>query len=355
LVPEARVPDSFTVIEGRYLRDILDQPKALEDTLAGLQSAKPLVALARSLSRNKFQRIILTGMGSSFHALHPLNLELIAHGFTPVMVETGELVHHQKNFFDRKTLIVAVSQSGLSAETIRLMQANRKRSPLIAITNTPDSPLARNAAATVVTKAGDEFSVSCKTYVSTLLALEWLGAILCQRNLRGTLRELSAAALGVAAYLADWKDHVESLAAALDRVRHLFLVGRGASLAAVGAGALIVKESSHFHAEGMTSAAFRHGPIEMLSAETLVLVFSGQGESQALNRRLVADLQQLDGRAELVGKDATRKCFQLPRAGAGVHSIIEILPVQMITLALAARNGREAGQFDRATKVTITE
>ena len=57
--------------------------------------------------------------------------------------------------------------------------------------------------------------------------------------------------------------------------RHLFLVGQGASLAAVGTGAGIVKEADHFHGEGMSSAAFRHGPFEMLSDETFVLVFGG--------------------------------------------------------------------------------
>lgn len=349
------MPDLFHVIEGQYLRDILDQPEALANTLSGLHPSKRLLELSRSLNRSKFKRIVLTGMGSSFHALHPLNLGLISHGLTPVMVETGELVHQQKKFLEPKTIIIAVSQSGQSAETVRLIEANRKRSPVIAVTNTPDSPLVRSATATVVTSAGSEFSVSCKTYVSTLMALGWLGTILCQRDLRRTRRQLSLAAPAVAAYLADWKSHVQTLVQRLDGVRDLFIVGRGISLAAVGAGALIVKESDHFHAEGMTSAAFRHGPIEMLSAETLVLVFSGQAKAQALNQRLFADLHRLGGRAELVGKNAVDKCFRLPDLGPLVHSILEILPMQMITLALAARAGREAGKFERATKITSNE
>jgi glutamine---fructose-6-phosphate transaminase (isomerizing) len=66
----------------------------------------------------------------------------------------------------------------------------------------------------------------------------------------------------------------------LGGIRHLFLVGRGSSLAAVGTGALMVKESDHFHAEGMSSAAFRHGPFEMLSPETFVFVFSANKDSR---------------------------------------------------------------------------
>ena len=92
-------PD-LKVIEGAYLGDILNQPQALENTLATLGSSKELQSLAVRLGKGNFQRVVLTGMGSSFHALHPLNLQLIRHGHTAVMVETSELVHYKNRFFD---------------------------------------------------------------------------------------------------------------------------------------------------------------------------------------------------------------------------------------------------------------
>ncbi len=343
------------VIEGAYLRDILDQPHALEDTLANLGHSKELESLAGRLRKGKFQRIVLTGMGSSFHALHPLNLQLISHGYTAIMVETSELVHYKNRFFDPKTLIVAVSQSGQSAEMVRLATVNRKRSAVIAVTNTPDSVLAKHASAALMTRAGSEFSVSCKTYVTALMALKWLGDVLCERDAKLTRRELKEASPAMAAYLADWKAYVEGLAAKLKNIRHLFFVGRGGSLAAVGTGALIVKEADLFHAEGMSSAAFRHGPFEMLSEETFVAVFSGDAKTRELNRRLFADVKGQGGRAELVGEHGTIECFRLPEHGETVRTILEILPVQMITLALAMLAGREPGKFERATKVTTTE
>lgn len=345
----------FKVIEGAYLRDILDQPQALEDTLANLGRSKELESLAGRLGKGKFQRIVLTGMGSSFHALHPLNLQLISHGYTAIMVETSELVHYKKRFFDPETLIVAVSQSGQSAEMVRLTTVNRKRSAVIAVTNTPDSVLAKHASAALLTRAGNEFSVSCKTYVTALMALKWLGDVLCEREAKLTRRELKDASPAAASYLADWKAYVESLAAKLNNIRHLFFVGRGASLAAVGTGALIVKEADLFHAEGMSSAAFRHGPFEMLSEETFVAVFSGDAKTRDLNRRLFADMKAQGGKAELVGVDGTMECFRLPDYGESVRNILEILPVQMITLALAVLAGREPGKFELATKVTTTE
>jgi glutamine---fructose-6-phosphate transaminase (isomerizing) len=351
---ERNVPTNLKVIEGDYLRDILSQPEALENTLQMLGESKELQRLAVGLNKGKFQRIVLTGMGSSFHALHPLNLQLISHGFTAIMVETSELIHYKNRFFDPKTLIVAVSQSGKSAEMVRLAEVNRKRSAVIAVTNTPESALVEHATATLLTQAGQEFSVSCKTYVAALMALKWLGDILCQRDTKQTRRELKHAAPAFAAYLADWKEYVLSVAEMLGEIRHLFLVGRGASLAAVGTGALIVKESDHFHAEGMSSASFRHGPFEMLGEETFVLVFAGDAKTRNLNLRLLADIRQECGRAELIGETASQESLRLSDH-VGIRPLLEILPVQMITLALAALAGREAGKFELATKVTITE
>jgi glucosamine--fructose-6-phosphate aminotransferase (isomerizing) len=347
-------PD-LKVIEGAYLGDILHQPQALENTLATLARSKELESLAARLRKGRFYRVVLTGMGASFHALHALNLQLISHGHTAIMVETSELVHYKNRFFDPKTLIVAVSQSGQSAEMLRLVAVNRERSAVIAVTNTPDSVLAKRASVAVLTRAGSEFSVSCKTYVTALMALKWLGDVLCERDAKLTRRELKRASPAVAAYLADWKEYVECLAAKVEDIRHLFFVGRGASLAAVGTGALIVKEADLFHAEGMSSAAFRHGPFEMLSEQTFVAVFSGDAKTRDLNRRLLTDMQEQGGRAELVGEKATLECFRLTDHGDSVRSILEILPVQMITLALAALAGREPGKFELATKVTTTE
>jgi glucosamine--fructose-6-phosphate aminotransferase (isomerizing) len=311
--------------------------------------------LVQQVKRGKFQRVLLTGMGSSYHALYPLTLELVDHGLTALRMETSELIHYERRLLDSRTLIIAASQSGRSAEVVRLLEINRQRSRLIAITNTPGSPLARRADVAVLTQAGEEFSVSCKTYVAALMALKWLGDVLCGRDLGRTRKHLKPVAPAVSAYLSGWESHVESLAGELKDTGHLFFVGRGASLAAVGTGALIVKESDHFHAEGMSSAAFRHGPLEMLNRETFVLVFSGNAKTRVLNRNLLLDIRERGGQAEWVGDDGVLAALRLPTSTADIHPILEILPVQMITLALAARIGREPGRFELAAKVTTRE
>ena len=345
----------LSVIEGEYLRDILGQGRALEQTLAGLEENEEIHGIASDLRRGKFGIVVLTGMGASFYALHPIYLALIQHGFKAMMVETSELVHYQSRLLQPETLVVAVSQSGQSAEIVRLLQASRGKSTIIAITNTLDSPLAMQANANVLTQAGKEFSVSCKTYVTALMALQWLENIFCERDLRFAREELKQAAPAVESYLAGWRDHVQAFGGLLKGIRHLFLVGRGASLAAVETGALIVKESDHFHAEGMSSASFRHGPFEMLGQETFVLVFAGDPRTRDLNRRLLDDVRQQQGRACFVIEGSELPACSLPHVTAALQPIAEILPVQMITLALAAQAGREPGRFDLARKITTTE
>lgn len=347
--------DDYRIIEGEYVRDLLAQPQAISDTVAALDESRPLKNLSDRLAAGEFRRIVLTGMGSSFHALHPLNLELMNHGHVPLMVETSELIYYMPVLFDRNTLIVAVSQSGRSVEIVRLLEINRRRAAIIGITNTPESPLATEAHAVLVTSAGKEFSVSCKTYVAGLAALAWLGALLCGKGLQDTRSELERAAPAAMQYLDRWSEHVHSMIPLLAGARNLFLAGRGGSLAAVGTGGLIVKESTHLHSEGMSSASLRHGPMEMLSPEVFVLVFAGDTAVRHLNSRLVQDVRDKGGRAELVSEDAPRVAFRLPPAPQSVKPLLEILPVEMITLALAALTGREAGRFEIGSKVTTAE
>jgi glucosamine--fructose-6-phosphate aminotransferase (isomerizing) len=310
---------------------------------------------AERLAEGRFARIVLTGMGGSLWALEPLKIQLLNRGWAAMMAETSELIHVTPGLLGERTLLVVVSQSGRSAEIVRLLDVRQPGCFTLAITNTPDSPLAQRSDAVVLTRAGEEFTVSCKTYVTTLMALEWVAAVLTQRELGRVKEELSEAAPAAAAYLGCWREHVREAQAELSDARDLFLLGRGASLAAAGTGGLITKESAHFHAEGMSAAAFRHGPLEMLSAGVYALVFAGDPATAPLNARLVEDIVQAGGRAALVSEDAESGVFRLPRVPACVRPILEILPVEMITLALAAMSGREAGKFERATKITTTE
>jgi glucosamine--fructose-6-phosphate aminotransferase (isomerizing) len=329
-----------------YVRDLLDQPRALRATIGGLELTPALEAVVSG----SYDAVVLTGMGSSYHGLHPLNLRLIEHGLRPVMVETSELLHHAPRLLEGRVLLVAVSQSGRSVEIVRLLDREGPRPAAIGVTNSADSPLATKTDAAVVTRAGPESTVACKTYASTLAALDWLGAVLCRQKPNRLVDEVEQTARLAEQYLANWKEHVQVLLPLLEGVRHVFLVGRGASLASAGNGALILKESSHVHAEGMSGASFRHGPIEMMREDVFVLVFSGAPATVALTEKLALDIRGAGWRAALAGESAEPGPFRLPAS-----PILEMLPVQMMSLALATLAGHEPGRFTIGTKVTTIE
>lgn len=344
----------YRLVEGPYLADILDQPRAVQATVDALFGDPQVVPQMAGIRRKKHQRIVLTGMGASLHALYPLQLALAAQGEAPCRVETAELVHSLPSLVSPESVIIAVSQSGRSIEMLRLLEQNRGLAPILGVTNTKDSPLYRKADFCLLTTAGDEFSVSTKTYLASLIALEVLAAAWAGDldSLRADIADASAL---IANYLASWSDHVETLASLLGGVHHYFLLGRGRSLASCGTGALIVKEASRSFAEGMSSAAFRHGPLEMVSRESLMAVFEGDPHLRTLNHKLARTLQQQGGRVEVIGPGSHAPALRLPDSLQRKLNLLEILPIQMLTLALAARAGVEAGRFEHATKVTGEE
>jgi len=345
------------LLNNAYVNDILHQPDAMRDTLSGFagQSFDEIRQFAKRLSAGALKRVVLTGMGSSYHALHPLRLTLIAHGFCTEMFETSELIHYAPRLLTGETLVVAVSQSGQSVEILQLMEKAQGTSTIIGVTNTSGSPLASRSDAVLLTHAGNEHTVSCKTYVSTLVATALLGDLLTGRGPDMTLSARDAAVTETARYLSHWEEYVEFAMQQVQGIRHLILAGRGTSLSTTGAGGLIIKESAHFHAEGMSSASFRHGPLDMVSPDMLVLIFSGVGTTVQLNVNLAVDIRKSGGRAELISTAENESLFNLPIVPDVCLPLLEILPIQMISLALAVQADHIPGEFKHGKKITVVE
>jgi glutamine---fructose-6-phosphate transaminase (isomerizing) len=340
--------------DNAYINDILHQPEAIRASTAAWtgQTFEDLKRLSKRLAEGSLNRIILTGMGASYSALHPLRLELVEHGLQVEMYETAELIHFASRALSPNSLVVAVSQSGQSIEMVQLLEKITPPTPLIGVTNTPDSPLALKSDAVLLTQAGSETTVSCKTYVTALAALAVLGETLTGQEPGEMLSALAVTADAMSAYLAGWESHVAILSRQLKDVRHLMITGRGTSRAAAETGGLIIKESAHFHAEGMSSAAFRHGPFEMVSTDLLVLVFSGLGPARLLNANLVADICKAGGRAELIPGGDNEGPYGLPIVPDRCLPLMEILPIQMVSVALALLKHHKPGQFKLSNKIT---
>ena len=338
-----------------YVQDILAQPDALRQTVAALREPDGLSNFARDLAGGKLSRIVLTGMGASYHALIPLHIRLIQAGLPAQLIETSELIYSYSALLSPDSLLIVVSQSGSSAEITHLLKQTGGRSSMIGVTNTPDSPLAREATGVLLTEAGSESSVACKTYVAALAALAWLGERLIEPSQDAVRDRLNGAAEAVERYLAGFDSHIDTLVELLAGVRYLTYVGRGASMAAVRTGAMIAKEAAHFQAEGMGSAAFRHGPLEAVSAEQFVMLYAGPADTAGLNEGLYWDIVAFGGKAALIGAAQGAGPLFLPATPPETAPILEVLPAQMISVALARLNDHPAGRFRFIGKVVATE
>ena len=158
----------FDLLEGPYLCDLLDQPRAMAETVARLSPQPRLKTLRRELREGIYRRIVLTGMGTSHLILHPLHIRLTQSGFNSIMVETSELMYAMPRLLTRESLVIVVSQSGASAETVRMLEQSRGRPFIVGVTNTEGSPLARKAGLALFTHAGEETGVSCKTALTAM-------------------------------------------------------------------------------------------------------------------------------------------------------------------------------------------
>lgn len=341
-------------IEGAYLRDVLDQPRAIRDTATTLANSALLKEFAGHIPSGGYQQIVLTGMGGSFHALNPLYLRLVQFGLPVVMAETSELIYFMPQLLNGRTLMVVVSQSGRSAEIIRLLDRSGG-STVLGVTNDVASPLAAKSNIVALIQAGPEASVSCKTTTATLAALALIGEYICGGTGQSAKEQLEIAAQFVESYLTMWRTHVDSLIQKLQGTRHMFITGRGSSLVATSIGGMMMKEAAHFHAEGMGSAAFRHGPFEMLDKNCCVLVLAGDAHVEPLHKKLIEDVRETGAKALLVGTTAASEEFRLPDLSNETRPIAEMIPLQMVSMALAAIAGREPGKFERIGKVTTSE
>jgi len=343
------------IIQGPYLEDVLDQPRAIRDTTRALADSPPLTDLAAQVSSGNYERIVLTGMGGSYHALTPLYLRLAQIGLPVMMAETSELLYFMPQVMSHRTLMLVVSQSGRSAEIIRLLDHNAERATVLGVTNDVASPLAAKSNIALVIQAGPESSVSCKTTTATLAALALIAERVAGREGHAAKDKLELAAGFAESYLAHWHTHVDALIGKLEGVQHLFITGRGSSLVGAGVGGMMMKEAAHFGSEGMGSAAFRHGPFEMLDEDCCVVVLAGDVHVESMHKKLVEDVRETGAKAFLLGVTAESEELRVPSLDSDTRPIAEMLPLQMMSFALAAMGGREPGKFERIGKVTTSE
>ncbi len=274
------------------LKEMLEQPEAAMSVLRGrLAFAPPFTHQRVELSELPFSeaecagfsRAVFLGMGTSLYAgqVGARYLEKLAR--IPAVAESSAEFRRPDVMVDARTLVVAITQSGETADTLEAMQeAKQLGARVLAVTNVEGSEASRAVEAAMLTRAGPEIGVaSTKTMTASMAAMLMLACALGQK--RGTLGPEEAslrvdemsrlpALLGDALALA--RDDARRIAPRYVKSRRLLFIGRGLLEPVAREGALKLKEISYIHAEGMSAAEMKHGPIALVDAETPVVALA---------------------------------------------------------------------------------
>ncbi len=344
-----------------YLEEILEQPAAVHRAVDGYPSAcRELDHVVTRARDGSFRHIVLTGMGSSLYSSYPLWLALCQAGIPATMWDASELAHHGGAALTG-TLLIAVSQSGETVELRRLAELDRRPSAIISITNGMQNSLTSWADVGLDTCAGSEGTVSTKTFAAGVAVLYLLGCQLMGRDLPAAQRDVRQAAEQARIFLADGEQRMQRAIPLLEDSDALAFIGRGPSLATVMTGALITSEASKVFTVGLTGGQFRHGPLELAREGFKALIFAGLEPTAELNWRLAGDIARFGGTVVVIDSGSSAPAM------SGIERVViegsqpmllpinEMLPVQLLTIALARQKGIEPGAFERGSKVTSHE
>ena len=303
-------------------------------------------------------------MGSSYDALYPAVARLATCGRLAIMVDAAELVHFRYGMLDERALVVAVSQSGGSAELVRLagdLERSRSRPRLVSVTNGLANALAARADVALDTCAGREVGPSTMTFSGSLVVLAAASAVLAGDSVEdavSSVRAESGRAANAGERLLRDPALPEELESRLGR-EVVVLLGRGPARAAAEMGSLTLKEAAGLPAESLQTAQFRHGPLELAGPDLAAIILATEAETRRLDVALAEELIAAGSAVLVVGPD-TEGPSRAMRLGVGslgrlLAPAVSVIPAQLLAWRLALARGRDPGIYARASKVTTRE
>ncbi len=332
---------------------ILSQPRRLRGLLEQLHRSDHPLRSASCARLLETPRLLLTGMGSSLFASYPAYLRLASAGARVSLWETAELLHFAAGAIDAETLLVAVSQSGETAEIKALLEMLPVSQPVIGVTNAAESFLGRRATLRLEMHADRGPYASTQTYVNSVALLLALAYLATEQRLDGFLAVAARAAGALEAAL---DDAFARTGAGIDPGGPLVFLARGPSLASARQAALMFQEVVAIPAAAMSAAAFRHGPLEMAGSSLRAVVLLPYGLTASLVENLAVEIERLGARviriadARLGGGD-----FRHPPVEEELAPLVNIAPAQALAYRTAVALGREPGVFRQAQSVTSRE
>lgn len=343
------------------MQEISEQPAALSGLRKFYASpgAIPEKAL-RNLTPEWPPTVIFTGMGSSLFAAYPAQAYLTGQGVRALVWETAELVHHHLKVVRSETLLVVVSQSGETAEVLRLLEALPAATRVLAVTNVEASPLAKRASLLLPMMAGEQMAVSTKTYTNSVAVLMYLAFAITGEALSALTQEVMRAVEAQEQILERREVVMPPIVEFFNRPPYVALMSRGADLATAYQGALTLKEVARVAAEPTSAAQFRHGPMEIISPHHRYVVFARKGRTGELLLKLADDIRNASGRVLLFTDLPSDHAANVGLVGVeplrmGLGTLLDSVYVQLLAHDAALRAGLEPGKFAIAERITRDE
>jgi glutamine---fructose-6-phosphate transaminase (isomerizing) len=364
------------------LKEIYEQPRAVRDTTLGRvsQTTGRVYLDEMEISEAEFRQftsIKAIACGTSLHAAMAGKYMLEELARIPVEIDYASEFRYRDPILDDKTLVIAISQSGETADTIAAVRESKEKgAKILSICNVQGSMLTRESHGTVLTHAGPEIGVaSTKAFTSQMTVLYLLALYLGQQ--RGVLSEEESlehvrALNGLPVKLETLlgcDDQIEKLARELHRAQDFLYLGRGINFPIALEGALKLKEISYIHAEGYPAGEMKHGPNALIDEELPVVVIATRDEASESSKLRyektlsnMVEVKSRDGKVIAVvtegdseAREIADHVIEIPRASDLISPILSVAPLQLLAYHIGVRRGCDVDQPRNLAKSVTVE
>jgi glucosamine--fructose-6-phosphate aminotransferase (isomerizing) len=364
------------------LKEIYEQPRAVRDTVQGRISLDTGRVYLDQMNITEaefksFDRVIVAACGTSWHAGLAGKYMLEQFARIPVEVDYASEFRYRDPVINERTLLVVISQSGETADTIAaLREAKERGAKILAICNVQGSMITREADGTILTHAGPEIGVaSTKAFTAQMIALYLFGLYFGQ--LRGALtadeakhhaQELAELPVKIEHLLSE-SDSLEELARELHRSTDFLYLGRGINFPVALEGALKLKEISYIHAEGYPAGEMKHGPNALIDERLPVVVVNtreeGNRASELRYEKTHSNIVEVKAREGVVLSVLTEgdemsaavsdHVIEIPASSDLLSPILAVIPLQLLAYHIAVRRGCDVDQPRNLAKSVTVE
>ena len=322
------------------------------------------------LDLNKIQSVNIIACGTSLHAAMFAKFLWEAWLKIPVQVEAASEYIYRENITNEHSLVIGISQSGETADTITAVkQARAKGAQILIFTNREDSSIVRQADCVVPLKAGIEVSVAAtKSYTAQLATLYWVGLYLAEQKNSLPAEQLAALKQDLCELPAKMEEilsnaaAVKSVADKLKNFSDMVYIGRGINLASALEGALKLKEISYINANGYAAGELKHGPIALLDENMPVMAVLGPGITLP---KMISNCEEAKARNALLAAVVSEKAdiapglfdyrLNIPDTNETTFPLLANIPLQLLAYYIADSLGREVDQPRNLAKSVTVE